>query len=112
LPVWATTWYAHHVVRPKTVTTILRELREQRGTTLRRAADDLGIAPSHLSRLERGQKAPSPELAARAADYYGTDGELISLEQGQVPEDIILILRQHPDLLQKLRAEFRNAPEG
>jgi transcriptional regulator with XRE-family HTH domain len=89
-----------------TVANLLRELREQRGTTLRRAADDLGVAPSHLSRLERGVKYPSSDLAVRAAQYYNIDPDLLALERGEVPEDVLEILRRHPSILNRLRAEY------
>ena len=93
------------------VASILRELRQKRGISLRRAAEDLGIAPSHLSRLERGEKVASADLAARAARYYGTDSDIVALEQGRVPEDILQILRNNPGLLASLRAEFGQTSE-
>ncbi|QHT54644.1 helix-turn-helix transcriptional regulator [Cellulomonas sp. H30R-01] len=85
---------------------LLRQLREERGRSLRSAADDLGVAPSHLSRWERGEKAPSGELLKRAAHYYGIDEEVIALDEGRVPDDIVAILRRNPDLLVELRRRF------
>ena len=85
---------------------MLRQLREQRGQSLRAAASDLGVAPSHLSRLERGQKSPSDELRRRAADYYGVDEDHVALDEGQVPDDIVQILRLHPEVLAELRTRF------
>ena len=85
---------------------LLRQLREGRGQTLRSAAGDLGVAPSHLSRWERGEKAPSGDLQQRAADYYGVDADVLGLEAGRVPEDVLDILRAHPELLVELRTRF------
>ena len=88
------------------VARLLRRLREGRGQTLRHAAEDLGVAASHLSRLERGEKAASSELRLRAAKYYGVSEDLIALEEGRVPADIARILRLNPSLLDELRDRF------
>lgn len=85
---------------------LLRRLREERGQTLRGAAEELGVAASHLSRLERGQKASSEDLQHRAAEYYGINEDLIGLEQGRVPNDVLAIVQQHPELLDELRQRF------
>lgn len=82
---------------------LLRQLREERGRSLRSAADELGVAPSHLSRWERGEKAPSGELLKRAARYYGVDEELMALDAGRVPDDVLRILQKNPQLLDELR---------
>ncbi|MGW6130810.1 helix-turn-helix domain-containing protein [Cellulomonas sp. NPDC055163] len=85
---------------------LLRQLREERGRSLRSAADDLGVAPSHLSRWERGEKAPSGDLLKRAAHYYGVDEEIMALDAGRVPDDVILLLQQNPYLLNEIRRRF------
>jgi transcriptional regulator with XRE-family HTH domain len=85
---------------------LLRQLREKRGQSLRAAASELGVAPSHLSRLERGEKSPSNELRRRAAHYYGVDEDSVTLDEGRVPDDIIQILQEHPEVLAELRGRF------
>lgn len=90
----------------KHVGQLLRELREQRGDTLRAAAQQLGVDASHLSRLERGLKPASDELRERVADYYSYSPEMIDLAQGKIPEDILTILQGHPGLLSELRSRF------
>ena len=85
---------------------LLRRLREERGRSLRQAASELGIAASHLSRLERGEKAPSEELQQRAANYYGVSEDVLALDEGRAPADVILILRRHPELLDELRRKY------
>jgi transcriptional regulator with XRE-family HTH domain len=87
---------------------LLREIRRRRGATLQTAADHLGITPGHLSRLERGEKSPSADVVSRAAKYYDVDQDLLALEQGRAPDDIVRILREHPELLERLRAEYGN----
>ena len=46
----------------------LRDLREQRGHTLRKFARKLGISAAHLVDLEKDRRTPSPELLQRIAD--------------------------------------------
>jgi transcriptional regulator with XRE-family HTH domain len=91
-------------VTERPVASILRQLREERGASLRAAASDLGIAPSHLSRLERGQKGASPEVAQRAADYYGINPD--ELGARGVPADVAQILRDHPEAIEELRRRY------
>jgi transcriptional regulator with XRE-family HTH domain len=106
LPCWATRGYALQVTEVRSAASLLRELRRKQGKSLRAAAEDLGVAPSHLSRLERGEKTASPQLARKAAEYYGVQPDRVDLAEGRVPRDIVAILRAHPELLDRLRAEY------
>lgn len=51
--------------------TPLRKARRDTGRSLNEVAEAVGTDPSNLSRIERGDHAPSTELAARLASYYG-----------------------------------------
>ena len=44
--------------------------RRAAGYGIREAADIIGIDCGHLSRIERGQRCPSPEVAERIASLY------------------------------------------
>lgn len=85
---------------------LLRQLRERSGLSLRRVGADLGIAASHLSRIERGTRAPSERLLRAAADYYGVSEDTITLADGRAPSDILAILYAHPELLGELRERY------
>ena len=85
---------------------LLRSLRREQGRTLRSAAADIGVAPSQLSRLERGQRALTEGMPERLATYYGVPAEIIALAQGEVPEDIVRILQEHPEGLDDLRSRY------
>jgi transcriptional regulator with XRE-family HTH domain len=85
---------------------LLRDLRETRGASLRAAARDLGVDPSYLSRLERGEKPASPGVLERAARYYQVEQEELALAAGALPQDVVQILRDHPELIERLRAEY------
>lgn len=49
---------------------ILRELRLQRGITLKTLARAVGLTPGYLSQLERARVSPSMETLTRLANYY------------------------------------------
>lgn len=90
----------------QTAAGLLRELRRTQSRSLRTTAADLGLAPSYLSRLERGERGCSAELSQRLADYYGVPHELIELAEGRVPADITAILAKHPEELVRLRTIY------
>jgi transcriptional regulator with XRE-family HTH domain len=86
------------------VASLLRQLREDRGASLRSTATDLGVAPSHLSRIERGEKRASQDVVRRAANYYGVDPQ--ELTPDVLPEDVLQILRDHPAVIEELRLRY------
>ena len=83
---------------------ILREAREAGGRSLRAAARDLGVDASYLSRVETGERSPSEGLRDRAENLYGLDSDVVALSAGQVPTDVLEILRENPELLAEIRA--------
>lgn len=91
---------------------LLRELRRKQGRSLRSAAADIGVAPSQLSRLERGQRGIAPEISERLSSYYGVPKDLICLAQGDVPPDIVQILLAHPESIDDLRRRYGSKLPG
>ena len=65
----------------------LRAVREARGLGLRSVAEEAGIDPAHLSRVERGQAALSVDALHRLARVLGL-GELDRLLRPYVRETI------------------------
>ncbi len=49
----------------------LRELRKQRGLSMRELGDALGLSESTVSLYENGRRRPSHELLCRLADFFG-----------------------------------------
>lgn len=90
----------------RSAASVLREIRQHRGRSLRAAAADVGVAPSYLSRLERGERTLGPELGGRIAAYYGLDPDAVELAEGRLPADIVAILQEHPALLAELRERY------
>jgi transcriptional regulator with XRE-family HTH domain len=85
---------------------MLRKLRQERGSSLRATARDLKVDPSYLSRLERGEKPASREVLRRASSYYDVPFEEFELAKGNIPEDVVDILRRNPGLVEKLRDQY------
>ncbi len=94
------------MVNGDSAASLLRDLRRRQGHTLRSAAAELGVAPSQLSRMERGERAVGEAAALRLSEYYDVPAEVISLAQGQLPPDIVSILREHPEELERLRSKY------
>jgi transcriptional regulator with XRE-family HTH domain len=70
----------------------IRELRIERGMTLDELATAASISASHLSRLERGQTAPSFKVAADIARHIGVKpSELATIQREQSDVDDQLI---------------------
>lgn len=70
----------------------IRELRMECGLTLDELARRAGISASHLSRLERGQTAPSFKVAADIAREIGVKpSELATIQREQSDVDAALI---------------------
>jgi transcriptional regulator with XRE-family HTH domain len=85
---------------------LLRELREQRGRSLRGTARDLGVDAGYLSRIERGHQSPSPGMLEKAASYYEVPAEELTLASGALPADIVAIIRENPGLVDELRSRY------
>ena len=56
--------------------------------------------------MERGERAVGQEAAKRMSDYYNVPAEVINLSVGQIPADILAILREHPDEIERLREKY------
>lgn len=95
------------MARKQAAARVLRELRQSQDRSLRTTAADLGLAPSYLSRLERGERSCTEQLSQRIANYYGVSPEAIELAEGRVPADIVAILSEHPEELIRLRELYR-----
>ncbi len=54
----------------KTIGTILRELRSEKGLLLREVGAELSIDPTILSKIERNERMPTREQVKALADFY------------------------------------------
>lgn len=88
------------------VASLLKDLREERGESLRAAAKGIGVDPGHLARLESGQKPISEPLSSRVSDYYNVDQDILFAAVGRLPSDVVRILLEHPEELSRLRSRY------
>jgi transcriptional regulator with XRE-family HTH domain len=95
----------------------VREVREQRRKedprfSLRQVAARVGIEPTYLSKLERGELAPpSEETTRRIAEDLGEDPDMLLALAGKVSSDLQAIIRKRPKLFAELIRQLRQAPD-
>jgi len=86
---------------------MLREKRLDKGYSLRKFAEKVGVSPTYLSQVEQGkvEKPPTSERVKKMAELLGENtDEWIGLA-GRVPEDLSKIIQQQPTELPKLLRE-------
>jgi transcriptional regulator with XRE-family HTH domain len=72
----------------------------------------IGVEPSYLSKLERGERAPLSEekLCALAAEL-GEDPDVLLAMSGKVSRDIQNIIMKRPRLFANLIRELKGLPD-
>ena len=86
----------------------LRSLREQRRTvnrrySVRQTAERIGVEPTHLSKIERGEVfPPSEEMVRRLAADLGEDADMLLAMAGMVANDVLAIIVKRPVLFAEL----------
>src|SRR5262245_55845615 len=94
----------------------LRERRmtkaaEDRAFSIRQLADRVGIEPSYLSKIERGeQPPPGEETIQRIAKELGEDPDTLLALAGKVSSDLTQIIRERPALVSELLRSIRRVP--
>lgn len=75
----------------------LRKLRMQRGIGLRKLAMTIGISPTYLSKVERGEMPPPAERQVIAlANTLGQDKDIFLGIAGRIPSDLPAIIQKNP----------------
>ena len=95
----------------------IRDRREalrasDRRFSVRQVADRIGVQPSYLSKVERGQQAPPSEAKIRAlAQDLGEDEDVLLAMAGKVSSDLQAVIRQRPKLFAELIREMKDLPD-
>ena len=95
----------------------LRRRREQRRAqdvafSVRRLAGRVGIEPSYLSKIERGEQPPPSEETIRAlARELGEDLDVMLALGGKVSTDLQRIIRRRPALFAQLIRDLKDLPD-
>lgn len=95
----------------------IREKREKLKQTdasfsLRQLATRIGVEPSYLSKVERGDQPPPSEekIKALAKDLNENQDVLLAMA-GKVSTDLQEIIKQRPELFSQLINELKNLPD-
>lgn len=97
--------------------TFLRERREglragDRRYSVRQVADRVGIQPSYLSKVERGEVSPpSEDTLVRLARDLDVDPDLLLAMAGKVSSDLLDAIRRRPLLFGELIRQLRDLPD-
>jgi HTH-type transcriptional regulator, competence development regulator len=84
---------------------------EDRAFSVRQLAVRVGIEPSYLSKIERGeQPPPGEETIHRIAKELGEDPDVLLALAGKVSSDLTQIIRERPALVGELLRSIRRAP--
>ena len=89
-------------------------LREQgdRSFSLRQVAFRIGVEPSYLSKIERGElPPPSEKKIVLLAGELGMDADYLLALAGKVASDLQFIIRERPVLYGRLIRTFQNVPD-
>jgi HTH-type transcriptional regulator, competence development regulator len=95
----------------------LRQRREEKraadpGFSLRRVAVSVGIEPSYLSKIERGEQPPPSEDTIRAlAKALDEDSDVLLALAGKVSRDLQAIIRKRPKLFAELIRQLKDMPD-
>ena len=95
----------------------VRQRREEKRATdpafsLRRVAASVGIEPSYLSKIERGDQPPPSEETIRAlAKELGEDPDVLLAMAGKVSKDLQAIIRKRPRLFAELIRQLKDLPD-
>jgi transcriptional regulator with XRE-family HTH domain len=94
----------------------LRERRMTRAAasrafSIRQLARRVGIEPSYLSKIERGEEPPpGEETIHRIAKELGEDPDAFLALAGKVSSDLVKIIRERPTLVGELLRSIRRVP--
>jgi len=89
------------------------DLRENdREFSVRKVAARIGVEPSYLSKVERGEQPPPSEGKIVAlAEVLDEDPDILLAMAGKVSSDLQEVIRKRPKLFADLIRQLRTAPD-
>jgi transcriptional regulator with XRE-family HTH domain len=80
--------------------------------SVRKVAAAVGVEPSYLSKVERGEQPPPSEKTIVAlARELGQDADVLLALAGKVSQELQAIIRKRPRLFAQLIRELKNMPD-
>jgi transcriptional regulator with XRE-family HTH domain len=90
----------------------MRLLERDPGYSVRQMAARIGVEPSYLSKVERGDEAPPSEARVVAiARELGEDPDVLLALAGKVSSDLQKIIRKRPALFAQVIRQMKNMPD-
>ena len=79
--------------------------------SLRQLAGRIGVEPSYLSKVERGEEAPPSEARiVSLAGELGEDADVLLALAGKVSSELQDVIRRRPRLMAELLRELKRLP--
>jgi transcriptional regulator with XRE-family HTH domain len=89
----------------------VRVLRVEQGWGLRKFAKAVGVSPTYLSKIERGEfPPPAEDKVVAIADALGQDRDELLALAGRVASDLAEVIRARPKELGALLRAIRDLP--
>ena len=86
--------------------------KQDRTFSVRQVAARIGVEPSYLSKVERGETAPPSEgKVLLLAEELGEDPDVLLALAGKVSSDLLDLIRKRPRLFAQLLRELKNMPD-
>jgi len=84
--------------------TLVRQKRIDKGYSLRKFAELVGISPTYLSLVEKGkvERPPTVERVRKMAELLGENPDQWIAMAGRVPDDLSEIIRSEPEAMPEL----------
>jgi transcriptional regulator with XRE-family HTH domain len=99
--------FGHHIRRTRE-----RLRQKDRRYSLRQVAERIGVEPSYLSKVERGEVSPpSEQTILRLAEDIEQDGDTLLALAGKVSSDLQDVIRKRPEVFAKVIRELRDVPD-
>ncbi len=90
----------------------LKVYREQKGLLQKEVANAVGVHPSNYSKMEKGERDVSIEVADKLAKFFGiTLDELVHMTE-QIPNEVTIVdksVSERINLIQQLEEEDKQA---
>ncbi len=105
------------MAKPANFGEYVRGCREKRADTdrsfsVRQVAKRIGIEPSYLSKIERGEQPPPGEETIRnLAHELELDADVLLAMAGKVSSDLLNVIRARPDLFADLLRKLKTLPD-
>ena len=80
--------------------------------SVRQVAQRLGVQPSYLSKVERGETSvPSEATILRLAEDLGEDPDVLLALAGKVSSELQAVIRKRPQLFAQLLRSLKDEPD-